>query len=311
LQGNHVDMRSHKISCVLFCFQLISLIGCGLSVPDIKEPGQGPDGTRLMEFLIKRRVYCDLKQAVHTVDTEMTYTKDGVTKPLLPDNWGAQISLLLQVDESTSFNPGVAFTFPFASEVTQFQHGTVTTPRSFSFGFGGTLSSVGTRIDKFDPFWTIGWLRQPRTSESICFEENLLKLPFDWSQYGMRSGSFILQSELGIDKWLKDALFTNVLLNSTDPATSPNKDAPDTVSIDIKFVVVSNANINPVWKLLPVTFNNGTLNLLSTGRTRTHDLLITLGPPNDTKTQNSHLASQFGQAVSTAIISTPPAPIVP
>ena len=266
-----------------------------------------------MEFEIKRRIYCDLKQAVYVVDTEMTYaTENRIThqitrQPLLPDDWSAQISLLLQVDESTSFNPGVAFTFPFANQVTNFANGAVTSPRSFTFGFGGTLSSVGTRIDKFDPLYTIAWLRQPQTSESICYEKND---PFVSSPNSTTYRSFILQSELGLDKWLKDALFTNIFLKSSDPATSPTKDTPDTISIEIKFVVVSSANINPVWKLLPVTFNNGTLNLLSTGRTRTHDLLITIGRPGTTTT-NSHLASQFGQAVSTAIISTPPAPIVP
>ena len=174
--------------------------------------------------------------------------------------------------------------------------------------YGGTLSSVGSRIDKFDPFYTIAWLRQPQTSESICYEKND---PFaSTSRDGTTYGSFLLQSELGLDKWLKDAMFTNIFLKSNDPTASSNKDAPDTVSIEIKFVVITTDNINPVWKLLPVTFNNGNLNLLSTGRTRTHDLLITIGPPG-LKTTNSHLASQFGQAVSTAILSTPPAPIVP
>ena len=79
-----------------------------------------------------------------------------------------------------------------------------------------------------------------------------------------------------MDSWLQDAVFTDKLLSSRGPASSATKFMP--YSIEIKFVVVTNGNINPVWKLLPVTFNNGGTSLLTAGRTRTHDVLITIGP---------------------------------
>ena len=67
--------------------------------------------------------------------------------------------------------------------------------------------------------------------------------------------------------------------------------------LEIKFIIVSNGNISPTWKLVRVTANNGSAPLFATGRTRTHDLIITIGPSNQ-KTLNTHLASQIGQAVS-------------
>jgi hypothetical protein len=55
------------------------------------------------------------------------------------------------------------------------------------------------------------------------------------------------------------------------------------------------------------TTNNGSLPLFATGRTRTHDLLITIGPSKDAKTANSHLAAQIGQAL-TGLTRTPLSP---
>lgn len=70
---------------------------------------------------------------------------------------------------------------------------------------------------------------------------------------------------------------------------------PQTFSIEIKFIVVTSGNATPSWKLVRVTANNASP-LFSVGRTRTHDLIITVGPRNANAT-NAHLASQIGAAV--------------
>jgi hypothetical protein len=269
-------------------------------VPDIKEFWQGADATRKIEFEIKKQVFCDLKHAIAEIDKVYTYkdydpnTGAMTIKEFLPNNWGVQISLLLQVDESTSFNPGVALTTPFANGITKFSNGSVTIPQSFSLGLGATASSTSTRIDKFNPFYTVAFLRTPDSDGSICkaAENDPVVPPNEQPQ----RGSFLLQSELGIGKWLQDAMFITDALPSNDPSGSPNK-TPDTVSVEIKFVVTTNANINPIWKLVPITVNNGALSLLTTGRIRTHDLLITAGPPG-TVTDNASLSGQIGQAVN-------------
>jgi hypothetical protein len=87
-------------------------------------------------------------------------------------------------------------------------------------------------------------------------------------------------------------MFTKRALPSVGSGSSP-----DTVSLEIKFVIVSSGNLTPTWKLVRLTANNGAGPLFATGRTRTHDLIITIGPANQ-MTLNTHLASQIGQAVS-------------
>jgi hypothetical protein len=69
----------------------------------------------------------------------------------------------------------------------------------------------------------------------------------------------------------------------------------DTISLELKFIIVSSGNATPSWKLVRVTSNTGAP-LFNVGRTRTHDLIITIGPSN-LNTSNAHLASQIGAAV--------------
>ena len=76
------------------------LAGCGLAVPDIKEAWDqdipagalGPEqvqpwsGTAQIEFEIKKRIFCDLKDAVAAADT-VSFEENGKSRPLLPNDW--------------------------------------------------------------------------------------------------------------------------------------------------------------------------------------------------------------------------------
>jgi hypothetical protein len=127
-----------------------------------------------------------------------------------------------------------------------------------------------------------------------------------------------LQSELGIKDWLVGAMLVNKLLPSSISPDVLNSRAggraksgsgsgrqegggggtrPDTVSYQTKFVIVSSGNLALTWKLLRLS--TATAPLLSGGRTRTHDLIITIGPPT-VETSNRHIASEIGAAVSAA-----------
>jgi hypothetical protein len=305
IQSSQIVRRRRPAGWAILLLSLL-VSGCGLNVPAIKEAWDGPRGTEQIEFEIKKRVYCDLREAVRKADNIPYFVEDRATgrrirKPIIPDQWGAQISLLLQVDEAGALNPGVALTEPLRNAITPFSNGNVTSPQSFSLGLGGTLSSTATRIDKFDPYYPIAFLRKPDTKDSPCYPQND---PFLANGQVPASSSLLLQSDLGIDRWLEEAMFTNVFLPSVNPGASKNKDTPDTVSLEIKFIVVSSANVNPTWKLVRVTANNGNAPLLSAGRTRTHDLIITIGPSNE-RTRDTHLASQIGQAVNSGRVPIP------
>jgi hypothetical protein len=216
----------------------------------------------------------------------------------------------LQVDESISMTPGVTLNevLPTAEKI--FGVGKkVSVSQSFGFGFGGTLSSTATRIDKFNPYYTIDELAQPNGKHSVCHPEN--------DPFSASSSPFLLQSDLGIKDWLVGAMLVNKLLpSSISPDVLDSRAGgrakssggggrqeggggtrPDTVSYQTKFVIVSSGNLALTWKLLRVS--TATAPLLSGGRTRTHDLIITIGPPT-VETSNRHIASEIGAAVSAA-----------
>ena len=313
-----IGLRARYLTLILAAY---GLAGCGITVPNIKEiwdtdrpadpSTQTPkiSGAAQIEFEIKKRVYCDLKEAVQEVNryTQQSSTYDkptGRQRPLIPSNWGAQISLSLQVEEASSLNPGLTLNQVKPNAVHVFGPGnTVTTPQSSSVGFGGTLSSTATRIDKFDPYYSIALLMKPDTAHSVCHPENDPFTQLSWTPAA--SSPFILESDLGIKDWLLGAMIVNNLLPSTSPSTQPAGPPgqgaaglkQDAVSYEIKFVIVSNGNVTPTWKLVRFSANTGNSSFFGLGRTRTHDLIITIGPPTP-QTGQSHLASQIGNAVS-------------
>jgi hypothetical protein len=213
----------------------------------------------------------------------------------LPPGWAVQVTLDLQVDETGALNPGVTFNHVLENSINVFRPGnTVTVAQSSSVGLGATLSSQGTREDKFGNYWNLDRLK--KFNGGTC-----PKTP----QHG---SSPLLESELGINQWLTDHLVANQLLpssslsDSSDPAFKQ-----DILSYHVKFIVISSGNVTPTWKLVRFSTGNGSLPLASINRTRTHDLLITFGPackPGKTAiclALASHQAQENAIAVSNAI----------
>ncbi len=334
--------RVVRFACLLVVGLLACGIGgCGLSVPNIKEawdadrpantnPKQPPiPGAAQIEWEIKRKVYCELRDAVWLVNDPVNgipvtdETNGGkVLKRqagLIPSDWQAQVSLSLQVDEVSSLTPGVTFTqiLPNATQV--FGPGSsFTTSQSRSLGLGGTLSSTATRIDKFDPYYSVTTLMDRKRGQ-VCQKGGD---PWDFPDFKPASSSpFILESDLGIREWLLGAMMVDNMLPSVGSPPQAlggggSKDAAsqagskskggkarvnpditiDTVTYETKFIIVSSGNITPTWKLIKFSANTaGTF--FGAGRTRTHDLIITLGPPTAAASQ-THFASQVGNAVS-------------
>ena len=194
--------------------------------------------TGQMEYEIRKRVYCDLKRAVYTVSKLHIGTKDDNEKTfkkasLIPDDWVAQTSLSLEVDESTSFNPGVALNTPVHSAITHFggeaeptsastivnglTYPFLSTPQSYAFGLGGTLSATASRTDKFNPVYTIKNLQRPYQSDNTCLTDHTQSDEKDFfvqNHIMPASSSPLLSSDLGLTEWLLDAMFVNRFLPS-------------------------------------------------------------------------------------------------
>jgi hypothetical protein len=300
--------------------------GCGLSVAQLPElwDQSVPYATERMEMQIKTAIFCELRKGAILARTnnksEYYYDKENVTSPNdLPfaDNWGVQVTLILTADEKSSLTPNVSLKSPIHPAVVFGQ----SVARSFTMGLGGTLSSEDVRYDKFNFYYTAGDLINGAGSGDICGTPPTALL-------GPKSTSspFIDGINLGIKEWLPGAVTVSDFQRSS--RASKNGEGPalgtsgsfvsDSATYDNKFVIVSSGNVTPTWNLVRVATGSSTF--LDMNRTRTHELLITIGPGTtkevtDKKTRktvrvntgpssaalNSHLASEIGSAVSAAI----------
>ena len=209
------------------------------------------------------------------------------------------MTLSLQVDEIGGIGPNAVYS-------------SVANPEQFILGFSATLSSQAERIDKFNMFYRVKDLRKPVDPDNdICVAGS-----------NKEGSSLFLESDLGIQKWINDALLIDRRLpsSSSAPTSAPSLSTPpsakgqsgsqagtakpDTISYEVKFILISGGNLNPSWKLARVSVNTANTPLLSANRTRTHDLIITLGPSTGAdgqKAQDLHLASQIGAATANSL----------
>lgn len=233
--------------------------GCGTVVPRISEvwdrdyPGKpypldNPtppiSASGQIEYEVKQNIYCELRRAVQYADRYLlkdNTTSRELTSKLLPDDWGAAMSLSFQVDESATLAPSLSLITPLPDQ------------QSRSLGFGGTLSSTATRTDKFNSFFTIKYLRDNSgaTINKICEGPN--QDPFRKDLHIEPAQSSMLVQGLGLKTWLLDALIVNQGIPSYgtpsvanfgpngrrtkasgDKDPSLTADGQDTISIEIK-----------------------------------------------------------------------------
>jgi hypothetical protein len=308
------------------------LCGCGAMVPQQPEIWDRTDplATQHMEMQIKRAIYCELRDAIWITrgnPNERYYGRRNVTTPEdqpLPDSWGAQLTLTFTVDETSKLTPGVTFNTPMRNGISVFPGAaSVTTPQSFAFGLGGTLSSDANRVDTFDTFYSIGDIAYVYSKKNVCDYYNP-----DLMGPDSASSLLLVKSNLGIKEWLPQAFQVADFLRSSRAAETGEGPAlggsaghaADSISYHIKFVVVTSINATPTWKLVRLSANTSG-NLIDVNRTRTHELLLTIGPGTIEKVKtkggqtvrqvvpsqsaiNSHLAQQIGSAVAEALRPT-------
>lgn len=237
------------------------LCGCGTGVPQIREFYEGPDVVKDpkngVEFQIKEKIFCELVRALR--DVRKKYTANG--NPAIPDDYGVQMQINLTVEETGALNPSITLndTLQNASVLG------VTVPQSFNLGATGTVSSTATRVDTSYSYYIVRRIAG-KNKNTFC------------DALGNFHGSTpFLESNLGIENYLAGAVGEADVFRSS-PLSSANGKKIDIYSYEIKFVIVSDGSISPTWKLVNVSANNGTLPLVSAGRTRTHDLILTFGP---------------------------------
>jgi hypothetical protein len=224
---------------LLVCVACVVLSACGLRVPEIQEVGDRAEGQRFVQAVLTN-ITCELRGALN--DLRLAYPKGTFI-----DSWGIQTTLTLTYDESGAIAPGVLWSPP--SPATSL----------FSLGAGLNFSSDATRIDTINAYYLVSDLEKARCSDEA-----------------RSNGAFLLQNDLKLSEWLFDAVsasMTNTInFRNTALAVTTN-----VLQHEVKFVIVSSGTLNPTWTLTRLTVD-GSGNLLSAGRTRTNDLLITFGP---------------------------------
>ena len=278
-----------------FCALILTSLccGCGTVVPQVGEiwdNNSGAPADKTLEMLIKKKAFCELQRAVSRIEAEPGFrvTHNGKTtiNKWIPESWGVLMTLQITVDESTQMNPGVALTDPFkpassfGSSVAQ----------SFKASIGGTFSTEANRQDKFTYYYLV---KDLEPTQPACDGP---------PEHG---SSFLLDGDLGIDKWLRNAMNMRTSVQTSEISQQ------EVATYDIKFIVTTNVGATPTWTLLRITASNGNGNLLGLNRNRTHELIVTFGPSQSGgpggKAQPSQIASndalaqQIGAAVANAL----------
>jgi hypothetical protein len=266
------------------------LSGCGTYVPEIGEVWESVDVKSDMEFNIKKHIFCEMTEALRGV----RYLIRVNGKPAIPDDYGVQMQINLTVDEIGALNPSVGYqellpnalrhvmTKPIATMVTA--------PQSFNLNATATISSEAVRTDTSYSYYNVGRITA-KNANSWCNDPTL---------HPREGSSPLLQSDLGIQKYLLSAVKGPDLLPSSPMAAGAGKTAKyDVYSYDVKFVIITNGGVNPVWKLVNITAGTGNLPLVNAGRTRTHELVLTFGPGTDKPldfAQQTHFVGQIVQS---------------
>jgi hypothetical protein len=217
------------------------LCGCGLRVPEIADSGSRVEGQQLVQAILIN-ITCELRDAVN--DLREAYP-DGT----FIDGYGIQTTLTLTYQEKGTLAPSVNWFPPSPASAI------------FNIGAGINLSSDATRKNVIDGYYLVSDLKNARCSDAA-----------------RPNGLFLLQSDLKLSEWL----FTAVSASLTNTVNFRNTALGVKESIlqhGVKFVVDTSANATPTWKFKLVTVNPGGT-FLNIDRSRTNDLLITMGPAN-------------------------------
>jgi hypothetical protein len=278
-------MLGKKAFALIVIIALTSLDGCGTYVPRMEEAWEAVDVFPSMEHKIKERIFCETVKALRDVNAPLD--KGGVSfggRQLIPNDFGVQMQINLTVEEIGALNPSVGFADTLENEIIH----KITVGQSFGLNGAATLSSTATRTDTTYSYYNVGKITA-QGAEASCGKDVL------------NGSSPLLNTDLGIERFLRDNA-TGAMFFSSSPVAvgGAGKSAKlDVFSYEIKFAVVTNASLNPVWKLYNLTAGAGSLPLVNLGRTRTHDLILTFGPgtngPVDFALQ-THFTNQIVQS---------------
>jgi hypothetical protein len=270
-----------KISFHVVLTAALGLSGCGTYVPEIQDFGDSQAGHIYVNQIVSN-IRCEVRNAVYDLYKQAGEIPDGLKQISFMNDWGAQVTLNLTVDEKGAVSP--------TSNITPLGQ-----PKNwiFNYGLGATVSSEAQRVDKVSFFYLVSDLRKFRCTDR-------------------QAGLLLLSNDLKLEEWLLYATGLPALSLASLPSDPNGPFKSNVLFHEVKFDVITTGSASPGWKLINATINQSGTFLTAT-RDRTHDLQITLGPttpapsdPNKAKqlanaANNADLAGQIGTAVANAI----------
>lgn len=253
----------------LFAFAAVLIAsGCGTFVPEHQEGGsidseKNREAALALENAIVQSVHCEMRNAVIDV------VGNNPNHASFAQGWSVQTTLTLTVDEKTTVAPSAFMSF---------------LPSLFTLMFGGSAMTEATRVDTFNFYYAVdSLLRLPR-----CPDYFPTLIPHG-------AGSLLIRSDLKTNEWLFSVLSNRLIVPS-----EAIKDPKNGMQHKVTFIIDTSGNVTPGAKLATVTLMpSGTL--LSVGRRRTHELLLTFGPANPAQ-KSDQVLSPNAQAMHQAAL---------
>ncbi len=335
------------------------LSGCGAFVPEFGELYDTAVPDALIDAIVSH-VHCEVKSQIEfLILDDIEIARNDIASGLPAkrhlkwlDDWGAQLSLTLTVQEKTTLSPGVTLNKVLPNATSVFTSGNVSTSQLETISLGATGSTDATRkaviswfvdfreftkVDVEKPSFLARTGAKPPSKPVTDLLKNLTpelataKRTYDALQrQAVAAGSdtlpsickypggVLIEGDLKIRQWLIMSLRTAFVDNGVTGDFAKNLQneikiaKKDVLQNQITFVVSYSGNVTPGWKLVRVSANQGG-NFFNAQRTRTQDLVLTLGPaPNDAAAaaavhqQNQDLAAAIGIAVANAISGRTP-----
>jgi hypothetical protein len=260
-----------------FAFILLTgLGGCGFYVPEKYPFNSDQLSQGNFENVIVNNIKCELHKGVQ--DTLSYYEKANDPGELARiqwlRQWGALIQLKITADEMSGLAPGVSFFKLFPNS------------ENISFGLAASGGAHATRVETISFAVSFKELLSERSIKSCAEDEN----------------GILIQSDLKIGQFI----FDKSVLATTGGSVAQFKTRgpPYTVlSDEITFVTSFGGSVTPTWKFATVSADSsGTL--LSATRTKTDDVIITLGYVTQEATAVSPVVlSMDAQTIHNALVT--------
>jgi hypothetical protein len=269
------------------CAFAATLGGCGLFVPEknifpdiVDRNGISSEGA--YENKLVERIRCETAYGLLKADNKFDL-------PWL-SNWGTSITLTITAEDQSGLSPGVSSINPI---------GVVASMQSFTAGFGATGSANATRTETIQFTYA--------NAELLKYARKNVK-PDGTLHCDEYIDGVMLEGDLKIWEFIYDKAVIAAFGNAT---LRPRRWALyNTFTEEITFVASLGGNFTPTWKLTRISANTSG-NFPSATRTKTNDLIISLGPLQTQASknapvqltqsaQNQHNARVTGSATATS-----------